>query len=316
MSLDEQSMDLSVVIPVRNEEKNIPELVKRLTRVIGDMDLSYEIIFVTDLNTDNTLEVLRKLHEEDGRVKMIKLSNSFGQHIAALAGMDASSGAAVVLMDGDLQDYPEDIPKLRSRMEEGFDVVYGVKAHKNDSWLRNLMSGTFLTVLKKLSDYEIEHNTCMFRMMSRRTVDALCRFREKEQNLTGLVGLIGFPTDKVEVTSGERLAGETNYSFMRQINMAIGFLLSFSTKPLRMISAFGLLVSSLSFIYLVTVLLQSLVTDIPIQGWATIVSLILFLGGAQLLALGIVAEYITRIFLEAKNRPLYIVEEKLGELGD
>ncbi len=304
--------DMSVVIPVRDEEKNVQELTARLTTTMSQMDLTYEVIFVTDINTDRTLDVLRECHANDDRVKVIKLANGMGQHIAVVAGLDACQGNCVVLMDGDLQDYPEDIPKLHSRMLEGFDVVYGIKEKKNDSMIRNMFSIVFVRVMNRLSDYRVEHNTSMFRIMSRRTVDQLNRFRENEQSLTGLTSLIGFPTDKVLVTSGERKAGETKYSFISQVNTAISFLLSFSTKPLRMISILGFIVSALSFLYLGFVVIHVLVAGSAVMGWPTLVVLMTFLGGIQLLALGVIGEYISRIFIESKRRPIYIVEETIG----
>jgi glycosyltransferase involved in cell wall biosynthesis len=311
-SIDERC-DMTVVIPVRDEEKNIPELVERLAVALQEMQLTFELIFVTDINTDQTLSVLRECHARDNRIKVIKLANGKGQHIAVVAGLDASRGDSVVLMDGDLQDYPEDIRKLRSRMLDGFDVVYGIKENKDDSAIRNILSKIFVRVMNKLSDYSIEHSTSMFRIISRRTVDELHRFRESEQSLTGLISLIGFPTDKVLVTSGERKAGETKYSFAHQINFAIGFLLSFSTKPLRVISVLGLIVSGMSFLYLGVVLVQALFAETVVMGWPTLVVLMTFLGGIQLLALGVIGEYISRIFIESKRRPIYIVEEKIGD---
>ena len=304
--------DMSVVIPVRNEEKNIRELIERLTMTMREMELTYEFIFVTDINTDRTLDVLRECHANDDKVKVIKLAAAMGQHIAVVAGLDSSEGNCVVLMDGDLQDYPEDIPKLHSRMLEGFDVVYGIKEKKNDSMIRNIYSRIFVRVMNRLSDHRVEHSTSMFRVMSRRTVDQLNRFRENEQSLTGLISLIGFPTDKVLVTSGERKAGETKYSFISQVNFAISFLLSFSTKPLRMISILGFIVSALSFLYLGFVVIQVLIAGTAVMGWPTLVVLMTFLGGIQLLALGVIGEYISRIFIESKRRPIYIVEEKIG----
>lgn len=303
---------MSVVIPVRNEEKNIPELIERLTTTMREMELTYEFIFVTDINIDRTFDVLRKCHANDDKVKVIKLAGGMGQHIAVVAGLDSTEGNCVVLMDGDLQDYPEDIPKLYSRMLNGFDVVYGIKEKKNDSMIRNIFSKVFVRIMNRLSHHRVEHNTSMFRIMSRRTVDQLHRFRENEQSLTGLIALIGFPTDKVLVTSGERQAGETKYSFISQVNLAISFLLSFSTKPLRMISILGFVVSALSFLYLGFVVIQVLIAGTAVMGWPTLVVLMTFLGGIQLLALGVIGEYISRIFIESKRRPIYIVEEKIG----
>ena len=305
---------LSVVVPVRNEAENIPKLVARLTPVLEGISTEHEIIFATDLNRDNTLEVLRSLHRSDPRVKTLKLSNAFGQHIAVLAALAVSRGDAVVVMDGDLQDHPEDVPLLYAKLREGHDVVYGVKERKNESALRNLFSRAIVRLMNGLSDYDLDFNTSMFRIMSRRAVDHLCRFRERDPSITGLVSVIGLPTTKVLVTSGIRHAGRTNYSYWRQLNFAINFVLSFSTRPLRLISMLGLAISVLTLLYFLVVVVQRLAFGTPVPGWPTVVGLLSLLGGFQLLALGVTGEYVARIFLEVKRRPLYVVEEEIGEL--
>lgn len=304
--------ELSIVIPVRNEEDNLPELVNRIVKTLTGIDLTFEVIFVTDINKDNTVEVLRKMNSIDDRIKSIKLSNGLGQHIAVFAGLNMSKGNAVVVMDGDLQDYPEDIVKLVNKYNEGYDVVYGIKEKKNDSALRNLFSKTFIKILNSLSDYKLEFNTCMFRIMSRRTVVGILSFGEREPSITGLISIINYPTTEVVVTSGKRQAGDTNYSFFRQVNLAISFLLSFSTKPLRIASAVGFIISSLSFLYLFVVTIQKIFFNVAVLGWATIISLITFSTGLQLFFLGIIGEYIGKIFMETKNRPRYFIEEKIG----
>jgi len=303
---------LSIVIPVRNEEENLAELCSRLSAALEKMGCAFEVICVTDVNTDNTVGVLRALHQADRRIKMIKLSNAFGHHAAVYAGLAHAAGDAVVIMDGDLQDQPEDIAKLYEKMQEGYDIVYGYKERKNETWLRNFFSRAFVGVLRWLSDYRMDFNTCMFRIISRRVVDAVLQFKEREPSLTFIMGLIGFPTARVLVTSGVRAHGRTNYGFVRQINLAISSVVSFSTKPLRLISFFGLFLSGLSLIYFVIVLVQWSVFGIPVAGWATIIAMLALLGGMLLFAQGVAGEYIARIFMETKRRPLYIVEEQLG----
>lgn len=305
---------LSIVVPVRNEERNIPVLVERLRETLAADWSSWEAIFVTDLNTDGTVRALREAHERDARVKAIKLSNAFGHHVAVYAGLAASSGDAVVVMDGDLQDWPEDIPRLVEKYQEGFDVVYGIKERKNESRWRNALSSFFLHVLRRLSDHDLDFNTSMFRIMSRRTVDELMRFGETEPSVTALISLIGFPTAKVLVTSGTRETGKTNYGLARQMNFAISWLLSFSTKPLRLISLLGLTVASLSLLYFIVVVVQTLVRGSAVLGWPTVVVLVTFLSGTILFAQGLTGEYIARIFIETKRRPLYVVEELIGEV--
>jgi dolichol-phosphate mannosyltransferase len=305
-------MDLSVVIPVRNEEENLAELTRRLHAALGPLSPEYEIIYVTDLNRDNTVAVLRQLNQEDGRVKALKLSSSFGQHVAVMAGLAHARGAAVVIMDGDLQDYPEDIPALYARLRDGHDIVYGTKQRKNDSALRNWLSRAFLKVLGRLSDFDMDLNTSMFRIISRRVVNAVLQFRERDPSLTFIMGLVGFPTARVQVTSGSRQHGQTNYSFWRQINLAVTSLISFSTKPLRIVSLVGIGTSGLALVYFLIALGNWALFRVPVVGWTSLVALMALVGGAILFAQGITGEYIARMFLETKRRPLYIVEEHIG----
>lgn len=309
-------VELSVIVPVRDEEENLEELVSRLTRTLEGLDLplGHELVFVTDLNRDNTFYVLKNLHDRDHRVKVIKLSNTFGHHVAVVAGLRHCSGKYAVIMDGDLQDYPEDIPKLFGKLKQGFDVVYGTKRRKNDSALRNMLSKVFVGALRRIADYDLDYNTSMFRIMTRRMVDELLKFKERDQSLTALVSLIGFPTAKVEVHSGKRLRGKTKYTLSHQFNFALSFLVSFSIKPLRIMSILGFILAGFSLSYLVLVLVQKLIFGMGILGWPTIISLMTLFGGIQLFTMGLLGEYIGRIFLETKERPLYIVETKIGDL--
>lgn len=306
-------VDLSVVIAVKDEEKNLPELASRLAKAMNHLCVSYEGIFVTDTNGDNTLAVLKALNRSDRRLKTLKLSTSSGQYVAIMAGLHFSRGNAVVTMDGDLQDHPEDIPKLYKKLNEGYDVVYATKKRKDDSFLRNVFSKLFLKLLNLLSDYKLDQNTSVFRIMSRRTVEEIMKFKEKQPSLTGISSLIGFPTAKVMVNSGKRKGGKTKYSWIKLTNLAISILLSFSTKPIRVISASGFIVSGLSFVYLFSVVIRALLYQTDVPGYPTIVSLITFLGGMQLFAIGVIGEYIGRVFIEVKKRPLYIVEDKIGD---
>jgi glycosyltransferase involved in cell wall biosynthesis len=308
------SLDLSIVVPVRNEAANVPVLVDRILTVMDDHGWSAEILFVTDINDDDTVPTIRDQHVRDPRVKMIRITDSLGQHVAVMVGLRASRGEAVVVMDGDLQDLPEDIPALHEELGRGYDVVFARKEQKNESSLRNLFSAAFLGLINRLSDRPLIHNTSMFRVMSRRVVDGLCRFDEQDPVITGLVGLMAFPTSTVRAKSGTRLEGKTNYSLGRQIHLAVDFLLAFSTKPLRMISLLGLTVSGLSFLYLLVVVAQALMGRVEVAGWPTLVSLMTLLGGLQLLALGVIGEYIGRIFIETKKRPPYFIQDQVGDL--
>jgi glycosyltransferase involved in cell wall biosynthesis len=305
--------EVSVVIPVRDEEKNITELTDRLFSVFKSMEISFEVIFVTDINRDNTENCLRHFSEKYPNVKSIKLSNSFGQHVAVLAGLDHCAGKYVVIMDGDLQDFPEDIPLLYNKIREGFDVVFTVKDRKNDSILRNFFSQMFNLIMNNFSDTKISGNTSMFRMISRKILVEVIKFREYEPSLTYIFSYINMPTTSVPVRSGTRQHGKTKYNFFKLIDFALSSSLSFSRKPIKMISNLGFIVSIFSFLYFVIVLLQYFFFKIEILGWATIITIVTFIGGIQLLSIGVIGEYIGRIYMQTKNRPLYIIEKKFGK---
>ena len=308
-------IQLSIIIPVRDEEKNVRELSERLHNTCALMQLSYEVIFVTDLNRDSTFELLKTINKANPNIKTLKLSNGFGHHVAVKAGLQYAKGESVVIMDGDLQDLPEDIPLLYSKFKEGYDVVFGIKKQKNDSKIRNFFSKSFVKLINHLSDIKLDFNTNMFRIISRRTVDAVLTFKERDPSLTAIISLIGYPTTKVLVTSGKRLYGVTKYRFTRQISLAISFIISFSTKPIKYITYFGYSASFFSFLYFIYVLIQRLVfNEISVFGWSTLIVLITFFGGLQLISIGLIGEYVGRIFLQTKERPLYIIEEKVGDL--
>lgn len=309
--------EISVVIPVRDEEKNVCELASRIITTLERIHKTYEIVFVTDINRDNTVDVLEALYKENPNIKTIKLTNGFGHHVAVMAGLDYCSGEYIVVMDGDLQDLPEDIPLLYNKIIEGYDVVYTVKEKKNTGYIRNLYSKLFNSIMGMLSDVKFDSNSSMFRIISRKALEEIVKFREQGLSITYMFSFINLPTTYITVRSGVRLYGETKYSFFRLLNFAITSLISFSVKPLRMISNFGLLVSAISFLYLIVILLQKLFFGIPVLGWTTIISLIMLFSGIQLLSLGIIGEYIGKIYIQTKDRPLYIIEKKIGHFqGD
>jgi dolichol-phosphate mannosyltransferase len=309
-------IEVSVVIPVRDEEKNLNELVERLCSTFAELRQSFELIFVTDINRDRTIDVLESLIRQSPNIKTLKLSNSFGQHVAVLAGLDHSQGNYSVIMDGDLQDYPEDITLLYNKICEGYDIVYGIKEKKNDDFFRNAFSLTFNSLMNNLSDIKINSNSSMFRIISRKARDEITRFREFEPSLTYIFSYINLPTATVKVRSGVRQQGATKYNFLKLVDFAISSLLSFSRKPLRVISNTGLVVAFLSFLYFIVVLIQYFLFKIEILGWATIIIITTFIGGIQLLSVGIIGEYIGRIYMQTKNRPLYIIEKKIGDFNE
>lgn len=306
-------VEISTIIPVRDEESNLQILADRLISTFEKMNVSFEIIFVTDINTDKTQSILEELSEKNKNIKTLKLSNRFGQHVAVLAGLDHSQGKFTVIMDGDLQDMPEDIPILYEKICEGYDVVYAEKENKNENYFRNLSSKSFNKIMNFFSDIKVDNNTSMFRIISRRMREEIIRYREFEPSLTYIFNLINFPTTKARVSSGKREHGNSKYNLSRLINFAISTLLSFSRKPLRMISGIGLFIALLSFIYLIIVLIQYFFFEIEILGWATLIVIITFTSGVQLLGLGVIGEYIGRIFMQTKNRPLYVIDKKIGK---
>jgi len=305
--------EISIVIPVRDEEKNISEIIKRISASLDGIHKTFEVLFVTDINRDNTIGILDEFSKQHPNVKALKLSNSFGQHVAVMAGLDHCQGNYIVIMDGDLQDYPEDIPLLYNKIIEGFDVVYAIKETKDDNWFRNFSSQTFNSIMNSLSDFKMQSNSSMFRIISRKVLLEITKFREFEPSLTYIFSYINLPTTTVKVRSGVRQQGKTKYSFFRLVSFAISSLLSFSRKPLRFIASLGLIMSAFSFIYFAIVLYQYFSREIEILGWATIIAIITFMGGIQLLSIGVIGEYIGRMYIQTKNRPLYIIEKKYGD---
>lgn len=305
--------EISVIIPVRDEEKNIPELIDRLFSTSNGMEKLFEIVFVTDINKDNTVNLLAEYSSKHKNIKTIKLSNSFGQHVAVMAGLDHCSGKYIVIMDGDLQDFPEDIPFLYDKITAGYDIVYSVKEKKNDNVFRNFSSKAFNWLMNNLADIKLVSNSSMFRMISNKALVEIVKFREYEPSLTYIFSYINLPTTTVKVRSGVRLRGKTKYSFFRLVGFAVLSLISFSRKPLRMISSLGLFISILSFIYFAIVLYQYFMLKIDILGWATIMVIVTLIGGIQLLSMGVIGEYMGRVYMQTKNRPLYIIEKKYGD---
>lgn len=305
--------ELSIVIPVKEEEENLHELIQRLFTALRNVTSNYEIIFVTDINNDNTVEMLQAFSTKHKKVKTIKLSNSYGQHLAVMAGLDHCNGKYIVIMDGDLQDLPEDIPVLYNKILEGYDIVLTIKERKNDYLFRNISSWIFNGLMNCFSDTKIISNSSMFRIISRKALGEVTKFRELEPSLTYIFSLLNLPTARVRVRSGKRQQGKTKYSVLKLTKFAISSILSFSRKPLRIISSLGLVMSILSFVYFLIVLYQYFMLKIEIVGWATIVVTITLIGGMQLLSMGIIGEYIGRMYMQTKNRPLYIVEKMFGD---
>jgi polyisoprenyl-phosphate glycosyltransferase len=301
---------ISVVVPVFNESAVVRAFYERTSGVLrGLAHFDYELLFVDDGSRDDTYAQLKSMAASDARVRLIKFSRNFGHQIAISAGIDYARGDCVVIMDVDLQDPPEVIPSLIDKWHDGFDVVYGRRVGRDgETLMKRATAAAFYRMLAKVSKIEIPNDVGDFRLMSRRVVDELKRLREKDRFVRGLVSWLGFKQTAVDYQREPRHAGETKYRYREMMQFAIDGVTSFSTAPLRLATWLGYAASLLAFIYLVSVVVQKLM-GITVQGFATIMVAMTFLGGVQLICLGIIGEYLGRIFNEIKPRPMYIIED-------
>lgn len=303
----------SVVVPVFNEELVVEESYKRLKAVMDTTGEAYELIFVNDGSRDKTEELVSGLCDRDSHVKMISFSRNFGHQTAITAGMDASSGQAIVVIDADLQDPPEVILEMIEKWKEGFDVVYGQRiSREGETVFKKLTAKAFYRLLKSLTSVDIPVDTGDFRLIDRKVCDVLSSLTEKNRYVRGLVSWVGFRQTAVRFHRKERFAGETKYPLKKMLKFALDGITTFSYKPLKLSTYVGFLVSLLSFIYLLVVIGLKLFTDQTVAGWASALSVSLIFNGVILMMLGIIGEYIGRIYDETKNRPLYVIREKKG----
>ncbi len=317
-NMEEVSPDFSIVIPIYNEEENIPELYRRLTLVMERMcseeglsKESYEIILVDDGSGDSSWRLIKDIHKKDIRIKGISFSRNFGHHIAITAGLDYARGNAVILSDGDLQDPPEEIPKLYKKFKEGYDLIYGIRQQRHDPLLKKLTSYMFWGILKKFSEVHIPQGQTMLRIMSRRLVNVLKEMGEHARFIHGMMAWVGFKVDTMEIKHDSRLKGKSKYDTLRMFKLAFHAITSFSTLPLRFITYCGLICSFMSFIFGAYFIYQKVHFGILVLGYASIIVSIFFIGGIQLLVLGVLGEYIGRTYQEVQRRPLYVVKEHL-----
>ena len=303
---------ISIIVPLFNEELVIPEMHRRLTAVVTAGDFDYEIILVNDGSHDKTLTIARGLRKEDPNVRLINFSRNFGHQAAITAGMDRARGDAIVIIDADLQDPPEVIPGMVQKWKEGFDVVYGKRSKREgETRFKKWTASTFYWLLRKMTAVDIPADTGDFRLMDRRVVNALNQMREKNRFVRGMVSWVGFKQCKLEYVREQRFAGETKYPLKKMLRFAFDGILSFSQVPLKISSFFGFLCSFLSFGLIVFGLVQKVFyRETVIQGWASTFVAILFLGGVQLICIGIAGEYLGRIYDEIKDRPLYVCDEE------
>lgn len=304
---------ISVVIPVYNEIEVIDICFNRLTEVMDGLDeFDYELVFIDDGSKDDTCKRLVEIQQVNEYVRVIKLSRNFGHQIAVTAGVDEARGDAVIIIDADMQDPPEVIPEMIQKWSEGYDVVYGVRKRRvGESRLKLFTASAFYRILRSFTNIEIPVDVGDFRLMSSRAADQLRKLREKDRFIRGLVSWIGFRQIGLPYERNERLAGETKYPYRKMIKFALDGITSFSNVPLKLASWLGYLTSLLAFLYLLSVFVQKLM-GYTIEGWATIMVALLFLGGVQLICIGIIGEYIGRIFNETKSRPMYIIDTVHG----
>lgn len=303
----------SVVIPAYNEEAVICESHRRLSGVMASTGESYELIFVNDGSADRTPELLRQLCEQDPNCRMVSFSRNFGHQTAITAGMEYASGEAVVVIDADLQDPPEVILDMIGKWKEGYQVVYGKRLRrKGETAFKKATAKMFYRLLDRLTDIRIPTDVGDFRLIDRKVCDALRALPERNRYVRGLVSWVGFRQTAVEYVREERFAGTTKYPLRKMLRFATDGITSFSYKPLKISTFIGGVLSLISFIYMIVVICQKLFTDAAVSGWASTMAVSLFFNGVTLMMLGIIGEYIGRIYDEAKGRPLYIVGETAG----
>jgi polyisoprenyl-phosphate glycosyltransferase len=305
---------ISLVVPCFNEEKVLPAIHARLTGVMQSLtEFDYEIIYVDDGSRDRTGETLQELQSSDARVRVLRLSRNFGHQIAATAGLDAADGDAVVLIDADLQDPPEVIPEMVARWQEGYHVAYGQRRDREGETAFKLFTAKlFYRVFNRLSSIEMPLDTGDFRLMDRRVVQAIRQMPEYDRFLRGMVSWVGFRQVAVPYHRAARAAGESKYPLFKMLRFACDAIFSFSLVPLRLAMILGFLGSGIAVLGILGAAVVRLGTGHWVSGWASLFMAILFLGGTQLICLGVIGEYVGRIYRESKQRPLYLLMERLG----
>ncbi len=299
---------ISVVVPAFNEAAGLELFHRRLVRAMCSLG-SWEVIYVNDGSDDSTRDVLEALHRTDNRVALLSLSRNFGKETAITAGLDHSAGDAVVVIDADLQDPPEMIPELFAAWRSGFDMVYAKRRNRPaETWMKRKTAQLFYWMMQGLGDLKLPRDTGDFRLMSCRVVDAVLRLREQHRFMKGLFAWVGYPTTFVLYDRSPRCAGHSKWNYWKLWNLAMEGITSFTVMPLKLATYVGVVVALLSVIYGVQVIVKTLIIGNPVAGYPSIMTVVLFLGGIQLVFLGVIGEYLGRVFNETKQRPLYLVE--------
>ena len=305
---------VSVLIPCYNEQENVEQLYDQLNASIAQIEgYEWELLFVDDGSHDDTLSRIKRLRERDERVAFISLSRIFGKESAMLAGFDHVSGDCVIIMDADLQHPPQLMAQMLEEWKKGFDDVYAERLNRGkESWLRRKASMTYYRLLQRMAKVDVLPNVGDFRLLDRKCIDSLRKMRETQRYTKGLYCWIGFKKKKITFEQADRQRGSSSFTYHRLFNLAIEGITSYTTAPLRISTVAGLFISLAAFVYMCYVLVKTLLYGEPVQGFPTLVILILFLGGVQLLSLDIIGEYLGRIVHETKNRPVYLISEQEG----
>ena len=302
---------ITIIIPAYNEEESLPFLYERLDKLMENMkNYDFEILFVNDGSKDKTISIIKELREKDKRISYVDFSRNFGKEIAMIAGLDYATGDCVIFMDADLQDPPELIIDMLKYYEEGYDDVYAKrKSRKGETVLKKFTSHTFYRVLRSVSKVPIQEDTGDFRLLSRRAVEALKAFPERQRYTKGMFSLIGFKKKAIEFDRDPRVAGTTKWNYFKLFDLAIEGITSFTVAPLRIATILGTISAIGALIYMVFIFFKTIINGVDVPGYASLICIMLLLGGIQLISLGIIGEYLGRIFIEVKNRPLYFVDE-------
>jgi len=302
---------ISIIIPAYNEQEVLEKLYKRLSQLAQSASLyDFEFLFINDGSRDRTLNIIKSYAEKDDRIAYVNLSRNFGKEIAMAAGFDYVTGDATVIIDADLQDPPELIPKMIKYWEEGYDDVYARRTSRSgESWLKKITSEAFYKILQKSTSIPIQRDTGDFRLLDKRCIEALRQFHESQRYTKGMFSWVGYKKKEILYDRDPRAAGETKWNYRKLLNFAIDGITSFTTAPLRFSSLMGIIISFIAFIYILYLVIRTIIFGSDLAGYPSMMAAILFLGGVQLLSIGIIGEYIGRIFNETKHRPLYFVEE-------
>lgn len=302
---------ISILVPCFNEELSLPRFYESLKKIMDSFPVyNWELLFVNDGSRDNTIRVIADLYKYDNRIAYLDLARNFGKENAMLAGFDYVKGDCMIIMDADLQDPPSMIPEMIEYWEEGYQDVYAKrKTRGKESWLRRQLSLLFYFILDKTTRYDVLQNVGDFRLLDRKCIDSLKRLRESERYTKGLFCWIGYKKKEIEFDRGDRIAGQSNWNYSSLFNLAIEGITSFTTAPLRIATIIGLIVAVWALLYIAWIILKVIIWGDPVAGYPTIMTVMLFIGAVQLIAIGILGEYIGRIFNETKKRPNYLLND-------